>query len=238
MEDKKSRKSKVKRLTENASSHIPQMSEIALKRWQEARDTYLGDQYSNIKKHRQIKPKYKSRKPIHQQTVSIQQYPIIHEQVDDKCIGTETNESILFETDIEQIDESIQADLPTPEDESKQQIQSDQESIEYNDKSTETDLILNIKQDNEVDIQSTKEPMPNVENQSEPIKDDIQSIKESITNVENQSELIKDDEVDIQSTKESMLNVQNESEPINDDDTKTILSSNESNISISEQFLR
>jgi len=236
------RKSKRKRLTDNIKQknlsshapalHIPQMSENALKRWREARDTYLGDQHPYIEKHRKIKPKNKTTKKHNEETKSFftvesnefsrtdlqhlpleqqQQEPqIMHDQVDDKCVGTEIDESILFETHIEQIDEATQADLPSPElelhpeydtnmieDEKKQEIQADQESIEYDDKGTETDLILDTKKEDEVDRQSTKE-----------------TLIDSIPNIPNQIA------------------------PINDDDTKTILSSNQSNISLHEQLRR
>jgi hypothetical protein len=226
-----SRKSKVKRLTDNISSHspvlhVPQMSESALKRWREARDAYLDGRYPHKKKHRQIKQKNKTTTTTkkeetksfftcepHQFSVTDlsleqqqQEVPqIIHDNVDDKCIGTET--------DVEQIDEATQADIPSPElelhpeydiniieDEKKEQRQSDQESIEYIDKATETDLILNINKEDEIEI-------------------DHQSIKETII--------------------DSIPNVHQEIVLTNDDDdTKSILSSNESNTSASKKLLR
>jgi hypothetical protein len=204
--------------------HIPKMSETALKRWREARDTYLGDRYPYKQSPRRVKQKRPTTKhpepaPFftleHERfsTVDLQHVSLdetLHEHLDDKCVGTEIDESIFFNTDIEQMDEAIQADLPSPElelqpendpniveDVTKQEIQSEQESIEHNDKATETDLILDIQKEDEVDRQNIKEtiidPIPNVSDQIE---------------------------------------------PINDDDRKTILSSNESNTSIYEQFQR
>jgi hypothetical protein len=227
-----SRKLKLKQ-----SSHLPQMSENALKRWYQARDAYLSVQHSHIKKHRQIKPKSRTIK-THEQPASIvtiepnqsleqpqEESQIIHEHVDE-CIGTDTNESILFETNIGQTDEATQADLPSPEntniveDEKNEQIQSDQEPIEFDDKATETDLVFDIKKEDEVDRQSIKEDEVDRQN-------------------------IKEDEIDRQSIKEETViepipDVSHQIEPPinNDDDTKTILSSSESSSSISEQFRR
>jgi hypothetical protein len=232
-----SRKPKTKRLNNNTNQknvlshssalHIPPMSEKSLKRWCEARDTYLGQEYPYVQKRRRIKPINKptkrkeptsfftlesnrfSRKDLqHQQPEEIQ---IVFDHLEDKCIGTEINEPALFTTDIEQMDEGNQVDFPSPqppeqvENEEKQQIQSDQESIEHTDKATETDLILNTENDNEPVRQNTEE-----------------TIVDSIPNFNDQIAPLNEPTVD----------------KIDDDDTKTILSSTESNTPIYEQLQR
>jgi hypothetical protein len=226
MDKVNSRKSKMKRLTDEIKQkppssnvparHIPQMSAAALKRWCEARDTYLGHRHPHVSRPRRIKPKkvkepvstillepQKTELPLEQQQ---QQLPEEHEHVDDKCVGTEIDESILFNTEIEHMDEATQADLPSPQvelqpevdSEKKEEIPIDQESIEYDDKATETELIFNIKKDDEIDRESSEE-----------------IIIDSKPNVD-----------------------ENAIEPINDDDTKAILSSHKSELSIHEQLRR
>jgi hypothetical protein len=189
MEKGSARKSKPKRLTDNVKQtarHIPHMSETALKRWYEARDTYLGHRQPPITRPRRIKPA-KIKEPVLIISLESDQPPKIeipieeHEHVDDKCVGTEIDESLLFNQEIEQMDEATQADLPSPpvelqQPEEKEEIQIDQQGIEYDDKATETetDLIIDAKEDeNEIDRQSpeeiTVEPKPIADEPIEPI---------------------------------------------------------------------
>ncbi|CAF3196683.1 unnamed protein product [Rotaria sp. Silwood2] len=233
-----SRNSKVKRLSYHINQkklllhsptiHIPEMSEKSLKRWCEARNTYLGQQYPYIQKDRRIKQKPKISKNediesictvqseqfsgIDLQHRSLEKQQPKNEQIicdyfKDECIGTEINGAVLLNTDVERIDQANQVDLPLPqfelyhdndaitiENEPKQQILSDQESVEYCDKAIETDLILNL-----------------IEKENEPI---YQNIKDNI----------KDSLVD--------PNI----DQIHDNDTKTILSSTKSNVSVYEQL--
>jgi hypothetical protein len=220
MDKVSSRKSKTKRITDNVKQksrslnvptrHIPHMSETALKRWYEARDTYLGSrQPPHVPRTRRIKPK-KDKQPVSiitlesNQSLKIeipieqqqqQQLSEEHEHLDDKCVGTEIDESILFNPEIEQIDEAIQADLPSPPVESQlEEIQIDQEPIEYDDKATETDLIFDIKKD-------------------------------------------ENEEIDRQSSEEIIIDSK-PIEPINDEETKIILPLHKSELSIYEQLRR
>ncbi|UJR22802.1 hypothetical protein I4U23_025833 [Adineta vaga] len=240
------RKSKVQlpsdRISHNnfPALHIPRMSDAALKRWCDARDAYLGDQCPYIQNQQQIKPKMKSNhetmsiftvesdrfsKTDLRQSSFVKQLSqkaktrIVHDHFDDKCVGTESNGRNFFNIDIEQIDQSIQVDLPPPqfelhheydismvEGEKKQQIESKLESIEYCDKAIETDPILTIEVENVITQPTTEK----LETQSTPYIND---------------RLFNDDK-----------NKNNNDD--DDDDTKTILSSSDSNISISEQFHR
>jgi hypothetical protein len=220
------RKSKVKRLTDDTKQkkllshspvlHIPQMSEKSLKRWCEARDTYLGQEYPYTQKPRRIKRMDKPRKQKErtsfftldsnrfsrkefQQPQPIQ---IDYDHFEDKCIETEINEEVLFKADVEQVDEGNQVDLPSPKTELVENEQFDQESIQHSDKATETDLILSIENDNETVLQNTEE-----------------TIVDSIPNVNDQIKPLNESPVDK-----------------NDDDAKTILSSIKSNKSIYEKL--
>ncbi|CAF0867207.1 unnamed protein product [Rotaria sordida] len=233
-----SNKSKIKRLSANISQkkllvhlptiHIPEMSEKTLKRWCEARDTYLDQQYPHRQKHRRIKQKDKTLKneeissiftceseqfsgtDLRHRSLEKQQsqnVQIIGDHFKDECVGTEINEAALLNTDIKRIDQANQVDLPFSqfeihsdhdtsmiENEQKQQILSDQKSLEYCDKAIETDLIL----------------------------DAIEKENESIhQNIEDNT---------INSLVDPNIN------QINDDDTKTILSSTKSNTSVYEQL--
>ncbi|CAF3660832.1 unnamed protein product [Rotaria sp. Silwood1] len=227
-------KSKVKRLSDNISQkkillhlpiiHIPEMSVKTLQRWCEARNTYLGQQYPYLQKHRSIKQKENTSK--NEENISIftveseqlnaidlpyrsfekqqsQNVQSICDHLKDECVGTELNETVFLNTDIEHIDQANQVDLPSPqselylnnshntsmiENEQNQPKLSKQESVEYCDKAIETDLILN-----------------SIEKENESIHQNIKLVDSAI----NQ---------------------------INDDDTKTILSSTKSNTSIYEQF--
>ena len=253
MDKTTSRQTKVKRLTEdlkqktlasNVSAHrIPQMSETALKRWNEARDTYLGGRCPQAPKLRRVKPR-SIREPVPitilepdllsktepQHQPPLEETEIIHEPVDIKCVGTETDESTLINTEIEQIDEAIQADLPSPppelqseldpntiKKEQKEEIQSYHESVEYDDKATETELIFDINQEDEVDRQSPKETtietIPNIEDTIEPIPN-------------------------IDDTIEQIPNIEDTIEPANDAETKAILPSSKSELSVHEQLRR
>lgn len=239
---------KTKRLIDHPSSqgttrHVSQMSENSLKRLEEARHAYLSGQYSSIQKHRQIKPKIKPTKPIisiePQQSIQTDQLQIIHEHLDDKCVGTETNESVV---DIEQTDEAIQADLPSSE--NLNEIEDEKiESIEVDDKTTETDLVLNVKIEDIIEEkpQIIVEPNPQIETEiiieSNPqIENEI--IIESNPQIENEIIVEPNPQIENEIIIEPSPQIENEIELINDDDTKTILSSSESSMSISEQLLR
>jgi hypothetical protein len=99
---------------------------------------------------------------------------IIHDNFDDKCVGTEISEQRIYRTNIERNDQAIQVNLARPqielhhefdtsmvEGERKQRIRSVRRYVEYSDKATETDFILNFanvekerreeKEENEVD---------------------------------------------------------------------------------------
>ncbi len=82
---------------------------------------------------------------------------IIHDHFDDKCVGTEINEQKLIRTNIERKDQSTQANIPRPQiklhhefdtsmvvGEKKQRIRSVRRDVDYLDKATETDFILNF----------------------------------------------------------------------------------------------
>ena len=129
--------------------HPSQMSETQLKRWCEARDTYLGNRMAVKRPMRIPKP------PITTRAIKEQCAPIVilkEHLLDDKCVGTENNETFIVDSDVEQIDEAIQADFSTPESEKQQEIIVEQEIIEYNDKSTETDEVFNqIEQEPEAE---------------------------------------------------------------------------------------
>ncbi|UJR26186.1 hypothetical protein I4U23_007529 [Adineta vaga] len=95
---------------------------------------------------------------------------IIHDNFDDKCIGTDIHERVTFRTDIKRYDQSVQANLPRPRfelhhefdtsmvvGERRQRIRSVRKDVEYRDKTTETDFIENFvnvlkekKEENEV----------------------------------------------------------------------------------------
>ncbi|CAF1383538.1 unnamed protein product [Adineta steineri] len=212
------KQSKVKQLSDNISQktlsstiRIPPMSDLALKRWCDARDAYLGQEHPYVQP---IQKKIKTKN--NEETISVftlepdrlsrpdvQQTQIIHDHFDDKCVGTEINSPTLFKTDIEQMDQGIQVDLPPPQfelhheydtsmvdGEKKQEVfSSKQKTIEYSDKAIETDPILNIE------------------------------------SVNNQSRSFNDLMID-------------KKDDNDDDDMKTILSSTESNTSVSEQLQR
>ncbi|CAF0755837.1 unnamed protein product [Rotaria sordida] len=82
---------------------------------------------------------------------------IIYDHFDDKCIGTEISEPIRFRTNIERYDQAIQVNLVRPqielyhefdtsmvEGEKKPRIRSVRQNVEYSDKATETEFILNF----------------------------------------------------------------------------------------------
>ncbi|CAF3928629.1 unnamed protein product, partial [Rotaria sordida] len=82
---------------------------------------------------------------------------IIYDHFDDKCIGTEISEPIRFRTNIERYDQAIQVNLARPqielyhefdtsmvEGEKKPRIRSVRRYVEYCDKATETEFILNF----------------------------------------------------------------------------------------------
>jgi hypothetical protein len=82
---------------------------------------------------------------------------IIHDNFDDKCVGTEISERRIFQTNIERNDQGIQVNLPRPQmelhyeydtsmvdGEKKQRTRSARRYVEYSDKTTETDFILNF----------------------------------------------------------------------------------------------
>ncbi len=82
---------------------------------------------------------------------------IIHDHFDDKCVGTEISEQKIIRTNIERKDQSTQANIPRPQiklhhefdtsmvvGEKKQRIRSVRRDIDYLDKATETDFILNF----------------------------------------------------------------------------------------------
>ena len=82
---------------------------------------------------------------------------IIHDNFDDKCIGTEASERKILRTNIERKDQSTQANIPRPQiklhhefdtsmvvGEKKQRIRSVRRDVDYLDKATETDFILNF----------------------------------------------------------------------------------------------
>ena len=82
---------------------------------------------------------------------------IVHDHFDDKCIGTETSERKILRTNIERKDQSTQANIPRPQiklhhefdtsmvvGEKKQRIRSVRRDVDYLDKATETDFILNF----------------------------------------------------------------------------------------------
>ncbi|CAF0888588.1 unnamed protein product [Adineta ricciae] len=207
--------------------HIPPMSDAAMKRWCDARDAYLGHQYPYVQSQQETKFKPKLRHNY--ETISIftiesdrlsktnlrqslqqqQKTRIVHDHFDDKCIGTESNEKNTFKTDIEQVDEAIQVDLPSPqfelhheydttmvdgEQQQQQHTKANVEPIEYCDKAVETDPISNNETENVTTQTNTEKSEPPYV-----------------------SHRYFDDD---------------------DDDTKTILSSTDSNVSFSEQFRR
>ena len=234
MDKVSARPSKVKRLTENVKQQnvsprsLPHMSETALKRWCEARDTYLGDRPPHVPSPRRVKQKTKIQSipimsQIHEHRSSktdFQPVPIdpepeqtlvvletIDDPIDTKCVGTETEDSILCHTEIEQIDEAIQADLPSsPDDDPTMAEKEDQEEpVEYDDKATETDLIVETKNEDEIDYPTLNEIVLPISNEItiEPIPDERNSI-----------------------------------EPLENDDTKSILSSQKSERSLQRQVRR
>ncbi len=82
---------------------------------------------------------------------------IIHDNFDDKCVGTEISEQRIYRTNIEQNDQAIQVNIARPQielhhefdtsmvdGERKQRIRSVRRHVEYSDKATETDFILNF----------------------------------------------------------------------------------------------
>ncbi|CAF0777576.1 unnamed protein product [Adineta steineri] len=213
------KQSKVKQLSDNISQktlsstiRIPPMSDLALKRWCDARDAYLGQEHPYVQP---IQKKIKTKN--NEETISVftlepdiqhlspskQQTQIIHDHFDDKCVGTEINSPTLFKTDIEQMDQGIQVDLPPPQfelhheydtsmvdgEKKQENFSLKQKPIEYSDKAIETDPVLNIE------------------------------------SVNNQSRSFNDLMID-------------KKDDNDDDDMKTILSSTESNTSVSEQLQR
>jgi hypothetical protein len=82
---------------------------------------------------------------------------IIHDNFDDKCVGTEISERIIFRKNVERNDQAIQVNLARPQielhhefdtsmvdGEKKQRIRSVRRYIEYSDKATETEFIVNF----------------------------------------------------------------------------------------------
>ncbi|CAF3328143.1 unnamed protein product [Rotaria socialis] len=82
---------------------------------------------------------------------------IIRDHFDDKCIGTETSEPIGLRNDIERCDQAVQVDLARPqielhrefdtsmvEGEKNERIRSVRHDVEYSDKATETECIINF----------------------------------------------------------------------------------------------
>ena len=82
---------------------------------------------------------------------------IIHDHFDDKCVGTEISERKSIRTNIERKEQTTQANIPRPQiklhhefdssmvvGEKKQRIRSVRRDVEYRDKATETDFILNF----------------------------------------------------------------------------------------------
>jgi hypothetical protein len=154
-----------------------------------------------------------------------QKTQIIRDHFDDKCIGTETYEPILLKPYIEQTDQAVQVDLAPPQielhheydtsmvdGEKKQLIESDRPNVEYSDKTTETDFVLNTEKENEKssEEEDVKDSMPDIDARKTP------SVYLSTMN--NRIVPITD--------------------PPNDADNATIISSTESNTSIYEQLQR
>ena len=82
---------------------------------------------------------------------------IVHDHFDDKCVGTEISERNPVRSNVERKDQTTQANIPRPQiklhhefdtsmvvGEKKQRIRSVRRHVEYRDKATETDFILNI----------------------------------------------------------------------------------------------
>ncbi|CAF2741197.1 unnamed protein product [Rotaria sp. Silwood2] len=117
---------------------------------------------------------------------------IIHDHFDDKCIGTEISEPIIFQRNIERYDKAIQVNLARPqielyhefdtsmvEGEKKPRIRSVQQYVEYSDKATETEFILNFanvekekkeqKEENEVNDDDDKATRHSIKEEQEEI---------------------------------------------------------------------
>lgn len=265
MDKVSARQSKLKRLKENVKQEnvsprsLPQMSETAMKRWCEARDTYLGDRPPPVTSPRRLKQKpkpkpgtisvvsHRSNQSSHiefqPRRIEQEQQPstileTIDEPIDTKCVGTETEDSIICNPEIEHIDEAIQADLPSPQIESPpdndptmtekdelkiEELPLDYEvPVQYDDKATETDLIVETKQDDQIDRAISNE----VERPSF-----VQMDRPNLIEIErsNSNEI----------TVEPMPDEDNHIEPVtNDDDTKSILSLHKSEISLQQQIRR
>jgi len=221
--------------------HIPQMSETALKRWYETRDAYLGQQYPYVEEHQRIKRKVKTIK--HEETPSVftleserfskpdlqilsldkeqpqQKTRIIRDHFDDKCVGTEINEPSSFKTDTEQIDQAVQVDLPSPKFELHH---------EYDTSMVEGEKNQRIQYNQETIEYSDKaietDPVLNLETENNiPYQSTEKTKIQSIPNVSNQIVSLNNPIID-----------RND----DDEDTKTIISSTESNTSISQQLLK
>ena len=255
------RQSKVKRLTDNIKQKnvsprsLPHMSETAMKRWCEARDTYLDGRYSHLPSPRRIKQKPKvesvsaiSHRTARSSTIEFQPLPVeqpqqllpivletVDDHIDTKCVGTETEDSAIYRTEIEQIDEAIQADLPSPQNESspdndrmtveneqekkKEELIVDEKPIEYDDKATETET----------------------ETEAE-IKAEIEAEAETAAETDLVVDTKEEEEIDLpisnEITVEPIPNEEIPIEPIQDDDTKSMLSSRKSELSLQQQLRR
>ncbi|CAF0794887.1 unnamed protein product [Rotaria sp. Silwood1] len=113
---------------------------------------------------------------------------IIHDNFDDKCVGTEISEPIIFRTNIERYDQAIQVNLARPqielyhefdtsmvEGEKKPRIRSVRQYVEYSDKATETEFIFNLAN---VEKEKREQKEKNVVHDADDDKTTRYSIKE------------------------------------------------------------
>ncbi|CAF3695841.1 unnamed protein product [Rotaria socialis] len=218
-----SRKSSVKRLSDNISRkqllfnlpvmNIPEMSEQALKRWCEARDTYLDQRYPSVEKQKYkslnneetpsisiLDAKHGNEQDVPRDSFDKQNIQTIADDFKDQCTETDANKTTLFNRNIEQIDQSSQVDLLFS------QVEIDDDNNNHNN-SNDTNLVEDRKEKNDKAIETDYSTVT--------IKNENGLIHENVRG--NSSDLSIDQS--------------------DDNDSKTIMPSRKSNISAYEQFL-
>jgi len=213
----------------------------------------------------------------HQQQKKTQ---IIHDNFDDKCVGTEICERRIYRTNIERNDQAIQVYIARPqielhhefdtsmvEGEKKQRIRSVPRYIEYSDKATETDFILNFanvekerreeKEKNEVaDHEDDKAIRPGIEKEKiDPYNEQYTAQQEqhqmpSMSNNGHRKKRTNESQQPSKSTSTAnriapltdlfptSTNNENENNDKQNGSRSTILTSTESNSSVHEQLQR